>query len=225
MSRRHAGTGVKSSDTRVGAARPHGQDGAPTAMMATMRDDPTVIELVQAARDGDRTAWDRIVERYAALVWSTCRRHGLTAEDTDDVTAAVWLRLVEKLDTIREPAALPGWIATTARNECLCLLRVRKRQIPVDDERIPDLAGPASDEWLLKQEQHIALRAAFAQLSQACQQLLSLLFSDPPVPYGQISTRLGIPVGSIGPNRQRCLGALRRLPAIANLLAQTAVGR
>lgn len=201
----------------------HVGHGAPrTAMIAAMRDDPTVTELVEAARNGDQTAWDRIVERYASLVWSVCRRHNLVAEDADDVGAAVWLRLVEKLDTIREPAALPGWIATTARNECLYLLRSRKRQIPIDDERIPDQAGPASDQWLLEQERRIVLRNAFELLPESCRQLLSMLFSDPPVPYAEISARLDMAVGSIGPNRQRCLQALRRIPAIAALLTEPA---
>ena len=187
-------------------------------MIGVMRDDPTVVELVTRARDGDQAAWDRIVERYAPLVWSVCRRLNLSTEDSEDVGSSVWLRLVENLGSLREPAALPGWIATTTRNECLHVLRARKRQVPVDDERLPDHAGPASDEWLLTQERHIALRAAFAQLSERCQQLLSMLFSDPPVPYEQISVRLEMTVGSIGPTRQRCLDKLRGVPAIAALL-------
>jgi RNA polymerase sigma factor (sigma-70 family) len=187
-------------------------------MIAAMRDDPTVIDLVNRAKDGDKAAWDQIVERYATLVWSVCRRHGLSGEDTDDVGASVWLRLVEKLGTIQQPAALPGWIATTARRECLHLLRVRNRQIPADDERFPDTAGPASDEWLLKQEQQIALREAFAQLPERCQLLLSMLFSDPPTPYSEISARLDMPIGGIGPSRLRCLQKLREIPVIAALL-------
>jgi RNA polymerase sigma factor (sigma-70 family) len=187
-------------------------------MIATMRDDPTVVELVERARDGDQSAWDQIIERYAPLVWSVCRRLGLSGPDADDVGAAVWLRLVEKLDGLREPAALPGWLATTTRRECLGLLRAKNRQLPVDDERIPDQEGPASDEWLLKQEMHIALRAAFAELSERCRQLLSMLFSDPPTPYAKIAEKLGMTVGGIGPNRQRCLERLRGNPAIAALL-------
>jgi len=187
-------------------------------MIAAMRDDPTVVDLVTRARDGEKAAWDQIVERYATLVWSVCHRHGLSAQDADDVGASVWLRLVEKLGALREPAALPGWIATTTRRECLHLLRVRKRQIPVDDEGFPDMAGPASDEWLLDQERQIALREAFAQLPERCQLLLSMLFSDPPTPYSEISARLDMPVGGIGPSRLRCLRKLREIPVIAALL-------
>jgi len=104
-------------------------------MMVAMRDDPTVVDLVERAREGQRVAWDQLVQRYAPLVWSVCRRYDLSSQDTEDVGAAVWLRLVERLGTIREPAALPGWIATTTRNECLYLLRGRRRQIPVDKSR------------------------------------------------------------------------------------------
>jgi RNA polymerase sigma factor (sigma-70 family) len=183
-----------------------------------MRNDPTVVDLVKRAKDGDQEAWDRIVERYAPLVWSVCRRYGLSGPDLDDVGAAVWLRLVESLGAIREPAALPGWLATTARRECLSLLRSKNRQIPTNDERIADEHAPASDEWLLKQEQYAALRTAFAELPERCRELLSMLFGDPPTSYAEISARLEMTVGGIGPSRQRCLERLRANPVIAALL-------
>jgi RNA polymerase sigma factor (sigma-70 family) len=183
-----------------------------------MRDDPAVVTLVERAARGDQAAWDKIVERYAPLIWSVCRRHRLTGADADDVGATVWLRLVERLDTIAQPAALPGWIATTARNECLQLLRGKKKQIPVDDSEFPDdEAGPA-DGWLLAEERHIALRASFHELSQRCRELLSLLFADPPVPYAEIAAKTGTSVGGIGPSRMRCLETLRRSPALAPFL-------
>ena len=84
-----------------------------------MRADSAVTDLVAAARDGDKQAWDALVERYAPLVWSICRRHRLGRADADDVAQSVWLRLVGQLDRIREPAALPGWLATTTRRECI----------------------------------------------------------------------------------------------------------
>ncbi|MET7393374.1 sigma-70 family RNA polymerase sigma factor [Dactylosporangium sp. NPDC005572] len=190
-----------------------------------MRDDPTLVALVLAARDGSQTAWDQLVERYAPLVYGICRRHGLAGMDVDDVGASVWLRLVERLDTIREPAALPGWIATTTRNECLRALRARQRTIPAEpDERLA-ADDPPFDDWLVAQERGIALRAAFAGLPDRCRRLLSLLFADPPTPYSEISAAIGIAVGAIGPNRQRCLDRLRRDPALASLLDGTEVAR
>lgn len=187
--------------------------------MTSVRDDPTVVSLVIRARSGDQDAWDEIVERYAPLLWATGRRYGLSDADIDDVGACVWLRLVEQLATIREPAALPGWLATTVRRECLRLLQARSRQVSlVNDEQVVDPTEPTTDEWLIKQERQIALRAAFAKLSQQCQRLLSLLFSDPPTPYAEISASTGLAVGAIGPTRQRCLDRLRRSPVVAALL-------
>lgn len=187
-------------------------------MLVTVRDDPSVVELVARARTGDQDAWDRIVERYAPLVWSVCRRFRLTGADAEDVGACVWLRLVEGLQTLREPAALPGWLATTTSRECMYLLRGRKRQVPVeDDERIVGETGEAADEWLLAQERQIALRDAFGALSDRCRRLLAMLFADPPTPYTQISAELGIAVGSIGSIRARCLDRLRASPGLAAL--------
>ena len=185
-------------------------------MIGLVHDDLSVVDLVERARDGDQTAWDRIVERYAPLVWSLCQRYHLARADADDVGACVWLRLVEKLDTIREPAALPGWLATTTRRECLRLLQAKNRELPVEDnQRLVDDANPAADAWLLEQERLIALRLAYGDLSERCRQLLKLLFADPVTPYDEISAILGMPVGAIGPTRQRCLGKLRASPVLA----------
>ena len=88
----------------------------------------SVIALVARAVSGveTRTAWDEIVDRYAPLVWSICLRHQLSRQDTDDVGQSVWLLLVEQIGSLREPAALPGWLATTTRRECLRVLRAAK---------------------------------------------------------------------------------------------------
>lgn len=184
----------------------------------TTADDGSVPALVARARAGDQAAWDRIVELHAPLVRAVCARHRLSEADTDDVAATVWLRLVERLGTIREPAALPGWLATTTRNECLQLLRGRKRDIPMVADDVVDDDAPAADDWLVREERFIALRQAFTQLSEKCQRLLSLLFTEPPLPYVEISAMLGMAVGGIGPNRMRCLDMLRRTSLIAALL-------
>lgn len=187
-----------------------------------MRDDPVVVDLVLRAREGDPAAWDAIVERYAPLVWSVCRRYGLTGTDADDVGGGVWLRAVERLDTLREPAALPGWLLRTTERECLQLLRARKRQIPVDGgELAPDTpddgVSGGLDGHLLVAERRHALRLAFAELPTRCQQLLAMLFADPPVSYARICAALDVPVGAIGPTRRRCLDRLRRSEALAAL--------
>jgi RNA polymerase sigma factor (sigma-70 family) len=187
-----------------------------------VRDDPVVTDLVTRARNGDKQAWDALVERYAPLIWSICRRHRLVGADADDVGQSVWLQLVDQLDKVRDPAALPGWLATTTRRECARVLRAAR--IPhaagyaLDAETIPDGQAQTADQQVLIAERHAALRDAFAHLPPCDQQLIALLIQDPPVPYAEISARLGIPAGSIGPTRGRCLDRLRRYPAIAALI-------
>jgi RNA polymerase sigma factor (sigma-70 family) len=181
----------------------------------------SVVALVVRARGGDERAWAALVERYAPLIWSLCRRYRLDATDTADVGQNVWLLLVNQLGQIRDPAALPGWLATTTRRECARVLNraeVRRaaRHEP-DAEDIPDGQAETIEQGLLAAERHAALREAFTHLPPRDQQLIALLIEDPPVPYAEISTRLGIPVGSIGPNRRRCLDKLRHHPAIAAL--------
>ena len=92
-----------------------------------MRDDSTVIALVARASDGDQDAWTEIVDRYAPLVWSICNRYQLSRPDINDVAQTVWLLLFEQLGNLRQPAALPGWLATTTHRECLRVLRAARR--------------------------------------------------------------------------------------------------
>ena len=187
-----------------------------------MRDNPIVADLVTRARNGDQQAWDALVERYASLIWSICRRYQLGGADAEDVAQAVWLKLVDHLDHLRTPAALPGWLSTTARRECARVLRaagpLRAWERVSACESIPDTQTATADQELLAAERHAALREAFTRLPPACQRLLALLVEDPPLPYAEIGARLGMPPGSIGPNRGRCLDRLRRDPVIAALI-------
>ena len=186
-----------------------------------MRDDPFVADLVTRARKGDRQAWDALVERYAPLIWSICRHYRLDRADAEDVGQRTWLQLVNHLGAIREPAALPGWLTTTTRRECNQIVhaaRGRQATGQLLEENIPDKQISPAEQELLAAERQAALREAFTCLSPSRQQLMALLIEDPPVPYTEISARLGIPVSSIGPTRRRCLDQLRRHPAIAALI-------
>jgi RNA polymerase sigma factor (sigma-70 family) len=187
-----------------------------------MRDDPTVVSLVARAANGDQAAWDEIVERYSPLVWAICLRHQLDRQRIDDIGQSVWLLLVENISRLREPAALPGWLATTTRRECLRALRSSGRYgmevaTPVE-EQLAD-GSPEIDHEIIEAELHAALRAAFAELPEGCRALLSILISDPPPGYARISATLGIPIGSIGPTRARCLAKLRQSPQLVAMLA------
>jgi RNA polymerase sigma factor (sigma-70 family) len=188
---------------------------------------PPVAELMAAAADGDEAAWAALVERYAPLVWGVISAYRLSRADSADVNQTVWLRLVENLDRIREPNALPGWLVTTTRNEALRLARLGTRIRPFDPldpvglAPVEALLGSdqrATDEDLLGAERRHALREGFALLPARCQQLLRLLLQDPPPTYQDVGSQLRIPVGSVGPTRARCLHKLRHCPAVALLL-------
>jgi len=191
-----------------------------TAKAGPARNGPSVTELVIRAKYGDKQAWDALVERYAPLIWSICRRYRLGNADAEDVNQSVWLMLVDQISVLREPAALPGWLATTTQRECGRVLRAARRTQPggqVLEDSIADVQAATAEEELLKAERQAALREAFTCLPPGCQRLLAMLIQDP-VPYAQISAELGIPVGSIGPTRRRCLEKLRSHPAIAALI-------
>jgi RNA polymerase sigma factor (sigma-70 family) len=182
---------------------------------------PSAGFLVSRVKTGDRQAWDALVERYAPLVWSICRRYRLSNADAEDVGQCVWLHLVAHVGTIRDPATLPGWLVTTTRRECARVLRSARWEHPgehvLDVENIAAETNRTAEEEMLAAERHAALREALTGLPPGWQRLMVMLAADPPVPYAEISSRLGIAIGSIGPTRARCLDRLRRHPAIAAL--------
>ena len=186
-----------------------------------MRDDPFVADLVTRARKGDQQAWDSLVERYAPLIWSICRHYRLDRADAEDVGQRIWLQFVNHLDAIRDPAAVPGWLTTTTKRECGRVVRATRGPQAAGqllDETVADRQTTTAEQELLAAERHAALHQAFTCLSPSRQQLMAMLIEDPPVPYTEISARLGIPVSSIGPTRRRCMDQIRRHPAIAALI-------
>jgi len=154
------------------------------------------------------------------LVLSVVRRHRLHGDDAEDVVQTLWLRLVEHLGDLREPQALPGWIVTTTRNECLRLIRGRQHLSPAEfTEQLVAQALESEDvgNELLEAERHQALLGALGQLPDRDRALLLLLIEDPPPSYQEISRQLGLPVGSIGPTRARALSRLRASAAVSGL--------
>jgi RNA polymerase sigma factor (sigma-70 family) len=211
-----------------GGSRAEGEHRARAWKEHAMRDDPSVISLVERVAEGDQQAWNEVVERYAPLVWAICTRYQLDRADIDDVGQTVWLLLIENVGRLRQAAALPGWLATTTRNECLRVLRSARRHelaaLPPEDQLPPEQCDPVIEQELIRAERDAALRAAFAELPAGCRDLLSMLISDPPPSYAQVSTALDIPVGSIGPTRARCLDRLRRSSHLALVLDDQAHG-
>ncbi len=176
--------------------------------------EPEVAGLVTAARAGDPAAWNALVDRYNRLVWSVARSFRLSDADAADAVQLTWMRLVENLDRISEPERLASWLGTTARRECLQHLR-RAGRVRTDPggeilEAVADPAPPV-DAALLEDERDRALWQAMGMLGEKCQQLLRVLMASPPPPYSAVAAALDMPMGSIGPARQRCLAQLKKI--------------
>ena len=173
-----------------------------------------VAQLVRRAAEGDRQAWERLVDQYARLIWSITGDFKLVESDAADVAQTTWLRLLEHIDRIQHPDRVGSWLAATARNECLRSLAARKRVVLGHDDLEADSVvadEPDLDERLLADERAQVVRSALSCLPRRWQRLLELLMADPPASYADISDELGVPIGSIGPTRGRCLTQLRVL--------------
>src|SRR6516164_2057463 len=154
--------------------------------------DSSITDLVTRARNGDKQGWDALVERYAPLVWSICRRHQLTDAERECRRALHAAHRMPSAGQLLDAETFPDEQDGVAEHELL-----------------------VAEHELLVAEQHAALREAFAGLPPSCQQLILVLTEDPPMTPAQISARLGIPVDSIGRTRSRCLDKLRHHSADA----------
>src|SRR4051794_12252141 len=142
----------------------------PHWVMVRSRHMAEVAELVRAAAEGDKAAWERLVDRYNGLVWSVARSHRLSTVDASDVVQTTWLRLVENLSRLQDPERVGAWLATTARRESLRTLRHSARHVPT--EELPEVVTEAQpDAALLVRERDRALWQAFGGLSERCQAL------------------------------------------------------
>jgi len=165
-------------------------------------------DLLAACLSGEQAAWDALVDRYAALIYSIPFKYGFDDADAADIFQSVCVTLVEKLATIRAPRGLAGWIITTTSRQCIAE--------PTDPDLLPE------DELLALERQH-AVRTAVNQLPENCRRLVEALFSDAHTSYEQAARHLSIPANSLGPTRTRCLEKLRRLLAGAGYTSRTAL--
>lgn len=169
-------------------------------------------ELLRAASRGDQRSWNEVVRRYAGLIWSVARGYNLEPSDAADVEQTVWLRLVENITMLRNPSGLAGWLTTVTKRESLHVLRQRRREVPDDDFIRNDLQddAPPPESHVTMLESREQIWTALTRLPHKCQVLLRALASVADHQYHQIADALGMPVGSIGPTRSRCLAYLRR---------------
>jgi RNA polymerase sigma factor (sigma-70 family) len=201
----------------------HQDDASPSSQLDARGLDtdgqPHLAALVQAARRNEPCAWTRLIRRFTPLVRTIASRYRLSEHDAEDVGQVVWLRLVEHIHGLREPLALPGWIATTARHESIRVASARGRTLLVDplDDSTREFAGddPEVDAHLLQDEEVEAVREGLAELPTVQRDLLLLLTANPRPSYQEISAKLGMPIGSIGPTRARCLARLEATSAVS----------
>ncbi len=191
-------------------------------MRRTMPDpDIADADLVARCRAGDTAAWRLLVERYQRLVHAIVRRTGLDEHHAADVFQTVFSRLLEHLPRLTQPERLQAWIVTTAKREALRTRELARRNVSLtpEDDEAPSLAEALADEAPLAEEalsdlqQLHRLQQGLQRLDDRCRALLALVFrdDDEALPYTEVGERLGLPVGSIGPTRSRCLDKLRKL--------------
>ncbi len=176
-------------------------------------DDDEDAVLLARAGSGEQSAWDTLIARYGGRVWAVARAHRLSAADAEDVFQVTFMRLLTHLDTIRDQRRIGAWLTTTARHECLRILRKAGRAAPSSDDEVLESADPIMppiDARLEADERRVALHAAIERLSEPCKRLLRVLMADPEPTYEEVGEALGMPIGSIGPTRGRCLKHLRR---------------
>jgi len=154
------------------------------------------------------------------MVWSVARGFRLDEATAKDVTQTVWLKLIENIDSIKEPERLPGWLVTTCRREALRVTRVRDRDVPTDFAFDLEDPAPSLEEVLIDDEENRVIVAAFRTLDDGCRELLRLLTIEPALSYEEMSEITGRPIGSLGPTRARCVEKLKA--AISRIRPATA---
>ncbi len=201
---------------------------APSAALELVEpEERDVGQLVIGAAEGDRAAWESLVERFSGLIWSIARGYRLNYSDAADVCQTTWLHLVEHLHRIRKPGRVGAWLATTARRECLRALRHSGRQIPVGDSTDVESYGvevvntSSVEDRVIASDEAATLWRVCEQIPERWQLLLRALVSDPSPTYEDVGKALGMPIGSIGPTRARCLERLRRNIDLANVSANS----
>lgn len=177
-------------------------------------------DLIQRCLNGEQSAWNALIDAYSGLVYSIARDHGLSSDDCDDVCQIVFAILFRRLGSIEDHRALPKWLMVTTRRECWRQRRNRPDATPLSFADAhgtgPGSGSDHSADPMESAEERSRVRAALSQIGDRCRRLLMALFGPgEPAPYQAISEQLGVPVGSIGPTRARCLRELAmRLEAL-----------
>jgi RNA polymerase sigma factor (sigma-70 family) len=180
----------------------------------------TTEDLVLRARQGDSRAYEELVERHQRQVWAAVRGFRLSDADAHDAVQMTWLRLVENLDRLNEPSRLGAWLTTTAKRECLRLIRRRNREVGTPEEffdAVVDEREPGPEQQITQEAMAEVLWELVGELPVRAQDLLRAVTSSDRPAYADISKATGMAVGSIGPTRGRYLNRLRKLIEDAGL--------
>jgi RNA polymerase sigma factor (sigma-70 family) len=177
--------------------------------------------MVLAAARGDAAGWSALMERFTARIRGVASLHRLPPADVDDVVQTTWLRLLEHIDSVREPSAVGAWLETTARRESLRVIGRARRELPTEGPlRDEEVAEPVAERLVVEAERRTALASSVERLSPAQQRLIRAVLAHPTLGYAELADTLGRPIGSIGPTRARSLAQLRRDPALASVVGQ-----
>ena len=178
-----------------------------------------LAHLTREAAAGGEDAWRTLVALLDPMLHSIARGYRLSDADADDVVQITWGRALLHLDRLDDPGAVAGWLAVTARREAMRTLQRGVRELPAAEPPEPRTSAPAPEAMTIERERGLELRAAIGRLSGRQRDLLTLLISRPELSYEEVSRELGMPVGSIGPTRERAFARLRSDTALACAVA------
>jgi RNA polymerase sigma factor (sigma-70 family) len=179
-------------------------------------------ELVGRIRNGDGSAWRELVDQYEPLLRRLARQYRLSGQDMDDAIQLTWLRCLEHIDQITHADRLRGWLATVCRRESLRLATKGRREIALGEQSVTRLVDAGQEERdpgaeMARRDAHDWLSQAIRALPKKQQLVLTELLKEESRSYLDLSRRLGLPMGSIGPTRQRAIARLRQDPQLAEL--------
>jgi RNA polymerase sigma factor (sigma-70 family) len=170
-----------------------------------------VEALVLASRSGDQAAWAQLVDRLSPLVWSVARSYGLDRHDAVDVSQTTWLQFARHVASIAEPRKAPGWLATTARRECIRMVKSSRRETPTPSSALDWGVDDQVDREVEADSERRLIWDVVNELPENCRVLVKMFLVDPPPSYETVADALQISVNAVGPKRSRCLGGLRTL--------------
>ena len=176
----------------------------------TITDSAALAAVVRAAAAGDNRAWEELHARFTPTLRAAARAFRLSSADVDDVVQQTWLAAVRYIDTLKSPQSIGAYLVVTVRREALRVLQRGVHEVVSDElpEYADPLTGPPEKE-LIDEEQRVALHAAVERLDGRKQRLLHALLHTPDASYVDLAERLRMPIGSIGPTRERALDRLR----------------